>query len=587
MKNFKQKGISPIVIVVIAVVVMILVGLGGWLVYKSYKPKPPIEVPEVEKPKREEPGIEEAPFNLTTTKLATIPEEYDWVRTASIAFSPDGEKVIYIAGKDEREYMVINGKEGKSYDFVWLPVFSPDGKQIAYRSWEVDPIVFRGRPPNLSQEVYQKRKSQAIKEGKEFIVINGTESQAYDISGIIPFIKDKKERADYAESHSEPILFSSDGKRIAYRVEKGGERFLIIDGKKEKIYGDASEYGLPVFSPDGKKIAYLDCKVKEGEQWPSYDCFIVINGERGKSYDLVDVEDFPFSGPVFSPDSQKIAYVAGEIEKEWKFKKFIVINDKEGPSYDWDDRILFLTFSPDSQKIAYVVERGKKMFVVINEKEGEAYDEIYPSYFIDIPERRFITFFSPDGERFAYQARKGEEEYIVIDGKEIKIDGVAFGLAFSPDGKQIIYLVMKEGKEHIVINGKESKGYDEILGVVFNRDSKQIAYAVKEGEKQFVVINGKEGKAYDEVRLPVFSSDGKHIAYQAREGKNEFVVINSKEGRKFEKLFGAVIWEISIYFPIYPGEERATNLLFTPDGKYIGYGAKLGNELWWIVDEVE
>jgi len=583
MRNFNQKGLSPIIIVLIVLIVVILAGLGGWLVYKARQPKPPLEIPEI---KVEKPV--EAPFNLTTTKLATIPEEYDWVRIPSITFSPDGRQVTYVAGKDEKEFMVINGKEGKSYDFVWLHDFSPDGKQIAYRAWEVDPIVFRS-PLDLSREEYQKQRTQAIKEGREFVVINGTESQAYDISGNIPIFKDKKERASYDQPHTEPILFSPDGKQIAYRVKNGGEKFLMIDGKKEKIYGDASEYGIPVFSPDSKKIAYLDCEVKDKEQWPTSHCFVVINGERGKSYDLIDVEAFPFSGLVFSPDSQKVAYVAGEIGKEgeWEFKKFVVINDKEGKSYDWDDMISFLTFSPDSQQIAYLVEKKEKMFVVINEKEGEAYDEIYPSYFIDIPEKRFITFFSPDGKRFAYWARKGEKEYIVIDGKEIKIDGEVFGLSFSPDGKQIIYVVIRGGKEHIVINGKESRGYDEILGVTFSRDSKQIGYAVREGEKQFVVINDKEGKAYDEVKSPVFSPDGKQVAYRAREGKNEFVVINTKEGRKFEKVFGAVIWEAGVYYPVYPGEEKVTDLLFTPDGSSIGYGAKLGNELWWIVDEIE
>jgi len=26
--------------------------------------------------------------------------------------------------------------------------------------------------------------------------------------------------------------------------------------------------------------------------------------------------------------------------------------------------------------------------------------------------------------------------------------------------------------------------------------------------------------------------------------------------------------------------------IFSPDGRYVCYGARIGNELWWVVDEI-
>jgi hypothetical protein len=45
-----------------------------------------------------------------------------------------------------------------------------------------------------------------------------------------------------------------------------------------------------------------------------------------------------------------------------------------------------------------------------------------------------------------------------------------------------------------------------------------------------------------------------------------FVVINDKKGKQYDAIL--------------------TDLKFSPDGEKVMYGARLGHELWWVVDSV-
>lgn len=126
-------------------------------------------------------------LNLVTTKLAVIPEGYKIYFFPPITFSHDGRKVAYVARKEDEDknFVVLNNEEGKHYDRIsGCPVFSPDGKQLAYVA--------------------------VNKEGEYFIVLNGQESKTYD------------------EIYGKPV-FSEDSKHIAYGAQVGNEPWWIVD----------------------------------------------------------------------------------------------------------------------------------------------------------------------------------------------------------------------------------------------------------------------------------------------------------------------------------------------------------------------
>lgn len=82
-------------------------------------------------------------------------------------------------------------------------------------------------------------------------------------------------------------------------------------------------------------------------------------------------------------------------------KRFVVVDGKEGKSYDGTNG---LVFSPDGKRVAYAAYSGSKMLVVVDSKEGKVYDGILKG--------SRIVFDSSD--RFHYLAVKdGSSVYLV------------------------------------------------------------------------------------------------------------------------------------------------------------------------------
>jgi len=133
----------------------------------------------------------------------------------------------------------IDGKEGKKYDAIvkHSPTFSPDGKNLAY----------------LAEE-----------NNKQFVVVDGKEESRYDRIGIgreIETLATAPGGSYWIKTASQVLAFSPDSKRVAYTAEKGKKWFVVVDGKEGKQY-DAIDPNAIVFSPDSKKIGFAALKEK-------------------------------------------------------------------------------------------------------------------------------------------------------------------------------------------------------------------------------------------------------------------------------------------------------------------------------------
>lgn len=246
-------------------------------------------------------------------------------------------------------------------------------------------------------------------------------------------------------------VFSPDGSRVAYVAVKGAERFVVINGKKGKAFDWARTL---FFSLDGKKVAYLA-------------------GRKGKSFIGVDDREIAAYGnacrPVFSPDGRKVAYeVKGGDEEVGEDKEFVVVGNKKGPAYN---EVRRLGFSPDNRYFVYAARKGDKWFVVVDDKEGPAYDAV-----------EGLVFGGSDGLQVMYRARKEGKQFIVIGSEERPADEVEIP-APSPEVSPIAYRIAKEGKWYVVIAGKESEAYDYVSPLVFSQDGKFVGYGVKIGQE--------------------------------------------------------------------------------------------------------
>jgi len=145
---------------------------------------------------------------------------------------------------------------------------------------------------------------------------------------------------------------------------------------------------------------------------------------------------------------------------------------------------------------------------------------------------------------------------------------------FSPDGKHIVFTAgdrdeadYSRQKYFIVLDGNEGKHYDQILGsLMFSKDSQHIAYLAIDNKKgRLAVLDDQEYDASNISKM-YLSPDGKYIAYigTTDDGKT-FMGVNDKKGRIVDEIYTDPIFD-------------STNIM---------YGARMGNELWWINDNIE
>jgi WD40 repeat protein len=135
--------------------------------------------------------------------------------------------------------------------------------------------------------------------------------------------------------------------------------------------------------------------------------------------------------------------------------------------------------------------------------------------------------------------------------------------------KQSIILSL-DGK--VVTDRRES-----IDGMSFSHDSNHFLFYAgpcpliptdKPVEFAYLVVDGHESKKYDKVVGPRFAPDNSHIVFRARSEGKRFVVVADKTGKIVKE---------------HPPYEAVWEYKFSPDGKFVGYGVRSGQELWWQV----
>ncbi len=224
---------------------------------------------------------------------------YSAIRPHSLLFSPNSERLACVARRAGVEYcVVVDGQEGPEYDLVTRPVFSRDGRRLAYAA---------ARGPREDR--------------KWCVVLDGEESPEYEE------VRD--------------LVFSPDGSHIAYAACKGERErpvgivgdfdtqrwAVVVDGQEGPEYGEIVK-GTPVFSPDGRRLAYAAVRnvrmtPASGPDYYRRRSVVVVDGEESAPY--VSVRG---GSLVFSPDSQRLAYI---VRKE--ARDVCVIDGEVGPPY--------------------------------------------------------------------------------------------------------------------------------------------------------------------------------------------------------------------------------------------------------------
>jgi Tol biopolymer transport system component len=362
-------------------------------------------------------------------------KEYDEVLAASVTFSPDGKRLGYAARVRNQYRLLVDGREERfqpaALNVGWVrPHFSRDGSRLAYSSYDGKYfVVVDGRPEDkydlLGEPVFgpdRKHLAYAAQRGGKWRVVHdGKEGSEYDTVGPrVPVFSPDGRRLAYGASRGKQQFLVADGvEGKAYGPHPSGRM-------------DVSLLPEPVFSPDGKRLAYrvaYELPPPANEKWPRERWRVVVDGVEGKEYTGIrslGLDRMQAGTPVFSPDGKHLAYLA--VDPQDGMSR-VVVDGAEGPKYR---AVGMLTFSPDGKRLAYVGFKprdNKARYVLVadgTERKEYDYFGVLPVF---SPDSRHLVYqvFTPG---------TGKWHFVVdgVEGKEYAMHDAPFYQHIAFDG---------------------------------------------------------------------------------------------------------------------------------------------------------
>jgi Tol biopolymer transport system component len=304
------------------------------------------------------------------------------------ALSPDGSKVAYLASfRDDVKaaYLIIGNrrdrvqiKAGRS-DPQWAPVFSGDGKRLAYKA-----------------ETPGGKRVIRVADVSEIPPESHTSSDHTPLTSVSGPEFDDVDQAQ----------FTPDGAHFTYAARTGGKWVIVVDGKPGATYLDADS---PVLRPDGAAVAFRATRDRK-------KYFVVVGGEEGPPFDMI-------SPVAYSPDGTTVGYAAKEGGKYW-----LVNGADRKPAKSFAGRVVF---SADGRRlVGWDIESGSggKQRLIVDDRRGPEFEQVGWPVFDD------------SATVAVYWARdKGKFLMVASDARSEPFDGVGRARVLSADGSQVAF----------------------------------------------------------------------------------------------------------------------------------------------------
>ena len=425
-----------------------------------------------------------------------------------------------------------------------FPSFSPDGNQMVF-SWD-------GGIENGNLDVYVK----LIGAGDPVRLTNNTADEINPV-------------------------FSPDGKSIAFvRIFPTRNEIILISalgGAERKIYERAS-YASVSFSPDGKFLAHANLDLSQKEAG-----IFLINLQSGGQTRLT-APDAPAVDhtPRFSPDGKNLAFI--RYFSSFRREIFVVPATGGEPrqiTFD-NERIYGLAWGADSQKIFFTSFRAANQLNLWQISLNGGEPQLIPTGGRNLQS----VAMSPNGRMIAFVEETEDENIWQIEQNQaprmlIRSSRADHSQQFSPDGTKIVFASERTGNYEIWLadaDGKNQRQLTDSNGSAgsprFSPDGKFIAYdaQIAGGSDIYIIsVNGGASRRLTENAknnsLPAWSADGNWIFFLSNRSGDE------------------QIWKM----PATAGEavqitrQGAFEMFAAPDGKRIIYSKGAGKSGLWSV----
>jgi Tol biopolymer transport system component len=294
-------------------------------------------------------------------------------RLTSLTFfgwSKDGRSLLYAVDGIQSEDQLLGqngvlvrqvGLDGTDKVLAWLP-----GEGMFIRSWSL----------------YQDTHRLLIHRGQDLWVVDTVDGKSRQIKADLP-----------VWDGLFWVTMSPTGEHVVYPEPDAHNHRLVIldvDSGTETVVGDVNDYSFhPVWSPDGKKVAFLSASAsdqgydfqigEDGPLPPATTISVVTNkGQLVERYTPARQEKA--GAPIWSGDSQKVAFLSASVNlvvdsfPEVKWRRLLLMSLDSGQPQDLGqlsgDWITIGGFTPDNDAVfVYNYEAGGGVTVTLHRRD--------------------------------------------------------------------------------------------------------------------------------------------------------------------------------------------------------------------------
>lgn len=322
----------------------------------------------------------------------TIDDSFTLKRVGSPQISPDGKWLAYTVrstdlkkDKGETRIWMIPTAGGEAIPMTakgssaGSPKWSPDGKYLSFTASRNDK---KSQVWTLDRRGGEAQQLTNVKQG-----VSGYEWSP-DGKRLVLIIKDPKPGDDAKDEKEKKkpkpwvidrLQFKRDN--VGYLDRRRNHLYVFTPGDSTPVQITSGDYddSSPVWSPDGKSIAFVSNRTKEPDANSNSDIWIVSadNPDKGKTLLQVTTNLGSDRSPAWSPDGKYISYVTGiEPDKIWYATNHLAVISSDGgaPSIltkELDRNVRSPRFSNDSKSILFLLEDSAELNLASISKNGK------------------------------------------------------------------------------------------------------------------------------------------------------------------------------------------------------------------------